>query len=130
MRWPSRNGLAIPVEELGYTIVPHEKGRTTNHHENWPKRNFQEIRYKQVFRNLVSQVVTLPIEQHQNLHDDYNPPIMPKDTQMIEVVDEYLATYGVINCVREAKTNQVYQIQPEQWQLIRGLYRSGYATAS
>lgn len=122
--WPSHNGLPVPVEELGFDVVPHERGRTNNHHTNWPRSRYDGVRYREVYRNLVSNVVTLPVDQHHQLHHMFRPPRMPADDIMIGVVEEHLSTFGAINCVREKRTNEVYQIQASYWEIIKGQYKS------
>jgi hypothetical protein len=57
------------------------------------------------------------------LHEQYSPPPIPRDSLMIDVIDEYLSLNGVINVAYEKRTNQNYQIGSEQWQQIKGFYR-------
>jgi len=122
MRYPVRNGRIVPVTDLGYDIVPFERRQTTNHHMWYNRVDYMDTRYKQVFRGLLPHVVTMPILQHLDLHDNFSPPKQPTDLVMIDVIEEYLSLNGVIDCVRERKTNETYQIEPEQWQQIRGGY--------
>lgn len=125
MRYPTRNGLVVPITEIGFDEVPHERRRTTNHHLYFCREWYTDTRYKQVFRGLLSHLVTMPIEQHQELHKIFEPPKIPKDSLMIEVVDEYLFIHGQIDVVREKRTNETYQVTAEQWQNIRN--RKGVA---
>jgi hypothetical protein len=122
MRYPSKNGLAIPVTELGFEVVERQRGVTTNHHNFWNRCRYQDRGVKQLFRGLVSNVFTLKNEDHELLHNRFTPPVIPRTELMIDVLDEYLALNGVINCVHEKKTNEVYQIESDQWQAIRGGY--------
>lgn len=125
-RYPTRNGLIISPYELGY-IQPTEadraiRGETQNHHSWWPKRNY-ETRVQSVFRNLVTNVYPMLVEEHNGhfgLHDRYDPPKMPTDVQMIDVVEQYIAENGVIHAIHEKRTNDVYRIHPDQWAQIRG----------
>jgi hypothetical protein len=123
-RYPLRNGLALPVTELGYDVVPYERRFTTNHHLYFNRANYQDKRYRQIFRGLVSHVVTMPLHQHMDLHDNFSQPVMPSDSLMVGVIDEYLHMNGAIDVARETKTNQTYQILPDQWALIKLTYRS------
>lgn len=124
-RYPTQSGgRIVPVTELGFEIVPHERRHTTNHHMWFNRASYQDTRIKQVFRGLLPHVVTLPVYQHQELHDIYSAPVIPKEVHMVDVLEEYMALNGVLDVVREKKTNQVYQIEPDQWQQIKGLYRS------
>jgi len=122
-RYPVRNGLALPIEEVGFERVAHERRVTTNHHVYWERASYRDQRHRQVFRSLLPHVVTMRHTDHTELHETYDPPPIPRDVQQIDVVDEYLAMHGVIDCVRECKTNETYQIEAEQWQRIKGLYR-------
>lgn len=127
MRYPtSKSGLALPPNELGFEIVPHKRRETTNHHNQWERKAYAGTRYRQIFRNLVSNVYTLSLHDHEELHEIYSPPVMPKDIQMIDVVEEYLATYGVIDLVREKRTQDIYQVTSDQWDAAKRQFRSGY----
>jgi hypothetical protein len=118
-RYPSKNGIALPVIELGYDVVPFERRKTTNHHRQFDRAWYMEKRYRQVFRGLLPHLDTMPIDQHIDLHDRYSAPIMPPDSLQIAVVDEYLFMHGQIDVVRESKTNETYQITADQWARIR-----------
>lgn len=125
MRYPTRNGLVVPIEDVGFERVPHERRRTTNHHTYWERAWYMEKPYRRVFRGLLPHVITLRIQDHTELHNTFRAPVMPSDIQQIDVVEDYLATHGVIDVVCEKRTNQTYQILPEQWQAIRGAYGKG-----
>jgi hypothetical protein len=118
-RYPLSQGLAIPVTELGYEIVPQQRGETTNHHLYYVRALYNNVPVRHQFRSLVDHVVTMENTQHQELHERYRSPVVPRRELMIDVLDEYLALNGVINCVYEKRTNQTYQITAEQWARIR-----------
>lgn len=122
MKYPTRSGLAIPPSELGYAEVPHERRRTNNHHLYYERYRYDQ-RWRSVFRNLTSHVQPMLIEEHTDLHERFDSPRVPNDTLMIDVVEEYLSLNGAIDCVREKRTQETYQIQEEEWQMIKGLYR-------
>jgi hypothetical protein len=122
MRYPVSNGKIVPVTELGYEIVPPQRRVTNNHHMWFDRAWYQDKRYRQVFRGLLPNVVTLSISDHEDLHERYSAPIMPTDIQMIDTVEEYLTQNGVIDVVREHRTCETYQLLPEQWAKIRGGY--------
>lgn len=129
--YPIRKGLIVPPYELGYTKPTPEqqakRGATTNHHGYYPGRAFRDVPHRRIFRNLVSNVYPMIGVEHNigadNLHNRFAPPPMPKDVQMIDVVEEYLYANGVIDCVRENKTHELIEISYDQWQLSKGLYR-------
>ena len=124
MRYPIRSGLVIPPSELGYATVPYERRKVTNHHWYWEKDRYHTARFRAVFRNLVTHVTPLLLEDHVELHERYSAPKQPSDVLMIDVVDEYLATNGVIHCVKEKSTCTVYQILPPEWASLKGDYRT------
>lgn len=127
MRYPTyRNGLAVNPVELDINVPSQldiDRRKTTNHHNQWTRASYQSVRHRSVFRNLVTNVYPLLRDEHEQLHQEYAAPVMPTDFQMIEHVEDYLQENGVIECIREKKTNEVYEIQPDEWQLIKGLYR-------
>lgn len=130
-RYPSKNGIALPVQEVGYETVPHERGKTTNHHRQYTREQYRQTRIGQVFRGLLSNLDILTLPDHVNLHNRFAPPIMPSEVQMIDVVEEYLFLHGQIDVVREKKTNETYPIFQDQWNVIRdrGAYGSQILTA-
>ena len=125
MKWPSSNGLAVPITEMGYEMVLPERRKTSQHHLFYERRMYTK-RYQQVFRGLVSNVYTMYIHDHQDLHERYSAPVMPKDIQMIDVVEEYLSLNGVIDVVKEHRTSEIYQIESGTWQNIKSQYGSGH----
>lgn len=126
MRYPTRNGLIVPPSELGFETVPHKRRETSNHHAYFNRAEYRDVSYRRIFRGLVTNVFTLSIYDHQELHEVYSPPVMPKDIQMIDVVEEYLASNGVIDVVREKRTCNTYQIESDTWQNIKSQYGSGH----
>lgn len=123
MRYPTRNGLVIPVEEMGYTPTERVRRATTNHHNYWERDRYNDVRFRSVFRNLVTNVTTLLIPEHVDLHERFDAPKRPSDVLMIDVVEEYLSLHGAIHCVKEKRTNEVYQIEAPEWEHIKGMYR-------
>lgn len=129
MRWPvNERGVAKSVTEVGLEIVEFKRGETSNHHLEYPKRNFgfENKRWRGVFRNLLPLVETLRVPDHIYTHDRFAPPKMPTDIVMIDYIEEYLDVNGVIECVYEKRTNQSYQIGSDTWQNIKSQYRSGH----
>lgn len=122
MKYPRMaNGLIVPPYELGFTIPSaeqlHTRRRTTNHHGYFYHADYSR-RLHSVFRNLVSNVYPLLEEEHTRLHRDFDAPIKPKDTVMIDVIDEYLSLHGVIDCVKEKRTRETYQLTAMEWERV------------
>lgn len=126
MRYPvNRQGLALPVQEVGFEVVQHQRRVTNRHHLQFERNNYISP-LQRVFRGLSSRVVDMRIIDHNELHETYSAPRIPSEVAMIDCVEEYLATYGVIDVVREKRTHQTYQIESGTWQNIKSQYRSGH----
>jgi hypothetical protein len=126
MRYPTRNGLAIGPSELGLDTPEHQKGKTNNHHLYFRRQSYNCVPHRQIFRGLVPHVQPLWIAEHTALHERYDPPKMPQDNLMIDVIEEYLSLNGVLDVVREHQTNSSYQLTAHQWEGIK----RGYSKAS
>lgn len=117
-RYPSTDGLARPVTELGFEVVEFERRKTNNHHLYFYKA-FYNKPHERFFRGLIPHVQTMWIPEHNELHERFSPPIMPSEALMIQVLDEYIALNGVLDVVRESNTSQTYQVSQEQYERIR-----------
>ena len=119
-RYPThKNGLAKTVQEVGYEVVEQERRKTNRHHLYFTRSRYNEEPIHSMFRNLVDHVQTMWIPDHDELHQIYDEPPKPPTGLMVDVLDEYLALNGVINCVYESKTNQTRQVDAEMWERIR-----------
>lgn len=124
-RYPTRDGLAIPITELGYSQPDYRvRHLTSNHHLQFEKRQYQDERYKQIFRGLFPRVPVMWVSEHLDLHQRFSAPPIPSKFVMIDTVEEYLAQHGVIDVVCEQKTNEHYQVTQQQWDRIIG--RNGH----
>lgn len=117
-RYPHRNGLALPIQELGYQVVLPERRQTSQHHLYFPRRLYDQTPVRHLFRNLVDHVVTMENEPHRELHYRFTGSVLPRRELMVDVMDEYLALHGVIDFVSEKRTSQTYQLSAEQYQNI------------
>ena len=126
MRYPvNKQGIALPIQEVGFEVVQHQRRLTNRHHLQFERNNYTSP-LQRVFRGLSSRVVDMWIIDHNELHERYSPPRVPTDIQMIDCVEEYLSLYGVIDVVREKRTHETYQIESGTWQNIKSQYRSGH----
>lgn len=126
MRYPvNKQGIALPIQEVGFEVVQHQRRLTNRHHLQYERNNYTSP-LQRVFRGLSSRVVDMWIIDHNELHERYSAPRVPTDIQMIDVVEEYLSLYGVIDVVREKRTHETYQIELGTWQNIKSQYRSGH----
>lgn len=126
MRYPvNKQGIALPIQEVGFEVVQHQRRLTNRHHLQYERNNYTSP-LQRVFRGLSSRVVDMWIADHNELHERYSAPRVPTDIAMIDVVEEYLSLYGVIDVVREKRTHETYQIESGTWQNIKSQYRSGH----
>lgn len=126
MRYPvNKQGIALPIQEVGFEVVQHQRRLTNRHHLQFERNNYTSPLHR-VFRGLSSRVVDMWIADHNELHERYSAPRIPSEVAMIDVVEEYLSLYGVIDVVREKRTHETYQIEPGTWQNIKSQYRSGH----
>lgn len=126
MRYPvNKQGIALPIQEVGFEVVQHQRRLTNRHHLQFERNNYTSP-LQRVFRGLSSRVVDMWIIDHNELHERYSAPRVPTDIAMIDVVEEYLSLYGVIDVVREKRTHETYQIESGTWQNIKSQYRSGH----
>lgn len=127
MRYPvNRQGLALPVQELGFEVVEHQRRLTNRHHLQFDHRDYMKSPLHRIFRGLSTRVVDMWIPDHNDLHERYSAPKMPTDIQMIDCLEEYMSLHGVIDCVREKRTHETYQIDSDTWQNIKSQYGSGH----
>lgn len=135
MRYPThRIGLIVSPYELGLSVPTEEqlltRRRVTIHHGYWTKNNYSGERLHSVFRNLVTNVYPLLYDEHAELHNDFDAPRKPRNGVMIDVLDEYLALNGTIDCIREAKTRQTYSITACEWERVRNGLQNVHATGN
>jgi len=119
-RYPvDERGIARPVQEMGFESVEWERRKTNNHHRQEPRVEYQRSQIAHWVRGLVPHVETMWIPEHSRLHNQFKPPVMPSNSQMIYVLDEYMFTHGVLDVVCERATNQIYQVNQEQYEKVR-----------
>lgn len=88
MEYPTRYGLPINPEELGYDEVNSEV-RRTNHHNAWTDRQMGRLLLTRTFRNLDSMQFQLPVHLHRQLHRDYEPPKLDLSAVRQYVMEAY-----------------------------------------
>lgn len=127
-----KGGLIVPPQELGFSIPTPEqmgvRGECSIHHGYYPVNRFNQTRYGSVFRNLIVNTFPMLNVEHNDgqrtLHTRYREGVYkPNDGVMIDVVDEYLAMNGVVHCIRENHTREIYEIQRKDWLNTRQAYK-------
>lgn len=120
MRYPvTRNGLAVPIEEVGYEPMIFMRRVTNRHHLQFNRADYAKSPLRRIFRGLSSRVVDMRMVDHNDLHERFSAPKLPTDIQMIDCLEEYMSLHGVIECVREKHTHLPYEINQDQWNAIK-----------
>lgn len=138
-KYPSNDGLAVHPYELGFTEPTPEQiqmpRRVEFHHIYHYGRYYDPESdgygaWRQVFRNLVPNVVPLLIEEHNGapntLHGKYKPPQMPKDTKMIEFIEQELSINGLILLHNSRRSLPPRILTPNDWQAKKKRYKNRY----
>lgn len=125
-------GLALTPQELGFEVVPFERRVTNQHHRYYERGHYIRSPLHIAFRGLITHVHTMRINDHQRLHELYRPPQQPTDTQMRDVLEEYITTNGVLHIVREKRTHEVREIMPTSMEMaaIRGVHEVSQTNAA
>lgn len=64
----------------------------------------------------------LLVTEHNELHDDYDPPKMPPNFVMIDYLEQEIAEQGQLVIARRKDVANPRIILPEQWQnIIKGI---------
>lgn len=122
MKYPTRLGLIVSPYEM--FTPPTESERqvrrlTNNHHGYYDKDHYHHDRWRSVFRSLITNVYPMFVDDHEALHDRFSPPVMPRDSQMVDVLDQYAMENGQLDLVYEKRTRQSYVVSLEQWDSIK-----------
>lgn len=88
MKYPTVDGIAVSPWELDLPET-HTKERN-NHHAHFTRRAFGRFAITQALRDLERHQYLMHVDQHNWLHDRYEPPELPTDGQAArEVIDAY-----------------------------------------
>lgn len=121
MRYPTKGAQLVSPYEIWDTPTWEDinRRRTIENHHGWFPRTEYNTRIEKMFRGLVTHVYPLYIPEHRDLHTGFDAPRKPKEAEMVEVLDEYIATRGALHVVLEKRTRDHYTVEPEQWDRIR-----------
>ena len=93
MRWPTREGISVPVTE---TELPESRlnlekeGNFNNHHNEWTRKRMGEFVITRTLRDLSRHQFVIPKDTHDYIHRNFDPPEFPTIEQaMKEVMDAY-----------------------------------------
>lgn len=92
-RYPTHNGIAVspllldlPDSRYGWDTRKHQ----SNHHLEYTSRQFGRTAVHQCLRDLERLQLPMPVDVHIWLHDTYDPPKLPTETQAaMEVIDAH-----------------------------------------
>ena len=93
MRWPTREGISVPVTEIELPksrLNLEKEGNFNNHHNEWTRRRMGDFVITRTLRSLSRHQFVIPKDVHEELHRVYDPPEFPTVEQaMKEVMDAY-----------------------------------------
>ena len=113
-RYPTSQGLALPITELGYEVMSESVKRTQGHHLYF-EREWYNRPMRLIFRNLVGHVVRMRPADHEELHDRFGPPAMLRDYQMIGHIDDLMTDEGLL-VHKERKLRETWHLTPDRWE--------------
>lgn len=73
MKYPTHNGLPVPVREVVDFSIERKK-ESNNHHSCWTARKMGKLILTSTLRDLEAYQDIMPITVHDQLHDDFDPP--------------------------------------------------------
>lgn len=107
-------------------MVAEDTRRTQGHHLYFLREWYAQTRTRNIFRNLVGHVVRMRPVDHQELHNRFGPPLMLRDWEMIDYLDDVISQNGLLEVHKERKLRETYQVTPPEWEAIRGGNESVY----
>ena len=113
-RYPTSQGLALPITELGFEVMPESARRTQGHHLYF-QREWYNTPIRLIFRNLVGNVARMRPVDHQELHSRFGPPAMLRDYEMIGHIDDLMTDDG-LQVHKERKLRETYLLTPDRWE--------------
>lgn len=91
LAYPTRNGVPIsPLEiyDLSTSRLNLEAQRNFNlHHSAWTRKMFGKNILMLTFRQLENNQLFMPVDIHDQLHQEYDPPVMPTPLQAIHEIE-------------------------------------------
>ena len=113
-RYPTSDGIAVPITELGYEVMTESARRTQGHHLYF-EREWYNTPVRLIFRNLVGNVARMKPAEHQELHERFAPPLMMRDHEMIGLIDEQMTDSGLY-IHKERKLRETWLLTPDRWE--------------
>ena len=93
MRWPTREGISVPVTEIELPkshLNPDKEGNFNNHHNEWTRKRMGEFAITRTLRDLSRHQFVIPKDTHDYIHRNFGAPEFPTIEQaMKEVMDAY-----------------------------------------
>lgn len=89
MKYPTREGIAIPIRELDLPVCREsERSKQNNHHLEFTRRRMGQFLITQTLRDLLDLQEVMPVVTHNILHDRYQPPEFPTIEQAMTRLDD------------------------------------------
>lgn len=89
--FPTINGVAVSPMDIWLppsNLNTEKEKNFNNHHAEWTAKRFGRSILFQVFRDLESNQMYLPIDVHAWIHENYAPPKMPEPFEAMEEIEE------------------------------------------
>lgn len=87
MDYPTRNGLPISPFELD--LPASRERRRNNHHSAWTASVMSRLAVTQTFRDLEAYQDIMPLDQHNWIHHEYEPPRIDLQAVFDRVMQAY-----------------------------------------
>ena len=91
IKYPTRKGVSIsPLEIYSFneSQLDLESPRNWNlHHSEWTRRQFGRNILMLTFRQIETNQLFMPVDIHDKLHREYEPPVMPTPIQAITEIE-------------------------------------------
>lgn len=131
MAYPTRQGVPIPPIELynlNDSTLNLEAERNWNlHHSCWTRKQFGRNVLYLVFREIETHQMFMPVDIHDNLHKEYEPPVMPTPRQAINEIERAKDAGEMLRIRQPAKKVGKYvleQIDDEVFRKCKASYDS------
>jgi len=122
LAYPTRNGLAIhPMElELPESHLNPESTRNWNHHHmQWTRKQYGKQFLYFAFRSIETRQLHMLVDQHDWVHQEYDPPVMPTIQQALKEIERAKDAGEMLNLRQPAKAKGTYSREPITDEVLR-----------
>ena len=127
--YPTREGLPIPVEEIGLRksqLNPNKEHNYNNHHIYWARSRYEKDPIYQCLRGLERSQVMMLKDQHNMgrtaLHSLYGPPAMPTLAQAMDQIEEAYLLEERLKVQTDIGKYTLRRISPKYFERLKNHY--------